>query len=328
MALTIIGATRLDAWRRIINDHCYISDTELITSSGANDVDFSLASVEAGMMDVERYSGPDSATRRTWHHIRQKPRESYLLWFPQNGHVIITQDQERESMIERGDFFVTYGNRPHYARSTSGGGDPCTQLFVWVPAHVMRSTIPEIDDLCGRKFSGGQGPGSIGANLFGQLLDQADHCPPDTLASLGEAALNAVRDAVRVNGQAPHGGSNHRSGSFERVMRYIDQNFTKQGLTAEQVAHDCNLSLRSFHYLMRSMDIGFAAYLRTKRLNQARQWLNDPEFVRFNIVDIAYMSGFPNASYFSNAYRNEFGTTPREMRRSIEGSIMASRNVI
>jgi AraC-like DNA-binding protein len=180
----------------------------------------------------------------------------------------------------------------------------------------MRSCIPKIDHLCGRKFSGQKGPGRIGAHLFHQLLAQADYCSADSLSGLGEAALNAVRDSIRVNDPTSNVSTVHHSASSERVMRFIDQHFTRQGLTAEEVARACNLSIRSLHYLLRSKRTTFTTYLRTERLRQAREWLNDPEFLHFNIVDIAYMVGFQSASHFSNAYRSHFGIAPRELRRS------------
>jgi AraC family transcriptional regulator, positive regulator of tynA and feaB len=316
MVVRITQATQLEEWRLFINEHSYLSETHLISSTNVNSGKFSLTSVQAGMLGVDQYCGPESATRRSWQHIRKSSCESYLMWFPLEGHVVITHDQEHENLIGAGDFFVTCGNRPHQAKSFSGSSEACRQLFVWVPSHIMRSRVPQIDYLCGRKFSGEFGPGGIGAHLFGQLLAQGDNCSPDCLSTLGEAALTAVCDTIRSSGPAVNTNIIRHSASLERVMRFIDRNFTKPGLTAGQVARACSLSIRSLHYLLRSKQTTFSTYLRTVRLRQAREWLRDPEFSHFNVVDIAYMAGFKSASHFSNAYRNHFGTAPRELRKA------------
>lgn len=97
-------------------------------------------------------------------------------------------------------------------------------------------------------------------------------------------------------------------------MRFIDQHFTVQGLTADHVARACHMSVRALHYLLRREQTSFATCLWSTRLRQADAWLMDREFAHFNIVDIAYMAGFRSGAHFSNAYRARFGVTPGEAR--------------
>ncbi|HLU21617.1 MAG TPA: helix-turn-helix transcriptional regulator [Bacillaceae bacterium] len=50
------------------------------------------------------------------------------------------------------------------------------------------------------------------------------------------------------------------------------------------------------------------------RIEKAKQFLNDKEL---RIIDIAYLVGFSNSSYFSTVFKKHVGKTPIEYRNSI-----------
>ena len=57
----------------------------------------------------------------------------------------------------------------------------------------------------------------------------------------------------------------------------------------------------------------FAAFLLTRRLERARLLMEDP---RLNIAEVARLSGFASANYFSRVFRGQTGRTPTHARRA------------
>jgi len=95
------------------------------------------------------------------------------------------------------------------------------------------------------------------------------------------------------------------------ILHYIQQNYTKQ-ITVQDMAAAANISksecFRCFSLLSRMTPV---EYLNQVRLIHAAQLLASTET---NIVDICYMSGFNNASYFSQRFREEYGMSPKAYR--------------
>lgn len=318
MSVRLTKVACLEEWRSFIDQNYYVSETHFISPIDGEGDSISLRSVQAGMLDISLYHGPTSATFRKWHHIRTQPCKTYILWFPLTGKVKITQDRVYEDTIEAGEFFISYSDRPAKVESFSTELEVFRLLYVTLPSHVMRSHISRIDHLCGHKLSCRFGPSRIGYEIFSQILAEGDMTPPECLSMLGETALKTLSESIRGDVSKPLIRTGAPNATLERVMRFIDQHFAVQGLTADHVAQGCNMSVRTLHYLLRREQTTFATCLWSTRLHQAEAWLLDQEFAHFNIVDIAYMSGFRSASHFSNAYRSKFGIAPCEARKELK----------
>lgn len=312
MSVTLTKVACLDDWRSYINRNFYVSETHFVSPERGTGNEISLKSVQAGMLNISLYHGPTSATLRKWRHIRSQPGETYMLWFPLNGKVTITQDRVHGNVIESGEFFISYSDRPVKIESSA-----TKLLYVTLPSHVLRSHVSRIDNLCGHKQSCQSGPSKIGYEIFSQILAEGDAASADCLSMLGETALKTLSETMRGDISIST-RPDPANATLERVMRFIHQHFSVQGLTADHVARGCNMSVRALHYLLRREKTSFANCLWSTRLGQAETWLTDPEFAHFNIVDIAYMAGFKSASHFSNAYRSRFGIAPCEARRKLE----------
>lgn len=318
MAVTLTKVACFDEWRSFIDQNYYVSETNFSSVQAAGSDSISYRSVQAGTLNIRQYHGPASATIRKWDHIRTNPSETYMLWFPLSGHVEITQDNAHGNVIQPGDFIINYSDRPAKARSYCHENDLFRLISVTMPSHVLRSYIPRIDYICGHKLCCRSGPPKIGFEIFRQILAEGDTCSLDFLSMLSLTALQALSEAIRSNVSKAPDKSGSQNFSLKRVTRFIDQHFSVQGLSADDVARGCNISVRSLHYLLRREHTSFATYLWSTRLRQADAWLSDPEFGHFNIVDIAYMAGFRSAAHFSNIYRTKFGVTPCEARKRIE----------
>lgn len=55
-------------------------------------------------------------------------------------------------------------------------------------------------------------------------------------------------------------------------------------------------------------------YYNEYRLNKSRKYLQNPSC---NIADAAFLTGYKHSSYFSTAFKQKYGITPREYRKNV-----------
>ena len=300
----------------------YYKAESYIPRGTSGDSSFKLDITQAGAMPICRFRGIDIGVRRNWKHIRGAASGLYVVWFPLEGEVSVTQNDVHDVIARPGSLIITCGDRPfHIKVAADGAAHWASQVHVLVPSHIIRTYLPDVDKLCGRAFGAQAGAAAIGREIFSQLVCEASRTSDHSAERLGLAALEAIADSIkREAGDVLDGVDDNKRARLQRILSYIQRHLATQGLTADQVAGACNVSRRYLHYLMKHNNTTFGEYLWECRLQQANVWLNDPEFRHFNIVDIAYMAGFRSASHFSHAYRNRYGFPPRACRGGIAGT--------
>ncbi len=101
--------------------------------------------------------------------------------------------------------------------------------------------------------------------------------------------------------------------SLKRVM---EDNYCFN-LTLEQYAELCHRSLSAFKRdFQKVMHTSPGKWLLEKRLNHALQLLSHKDK---NVNEVAFESGFENASHFTRAFKERYQTTPSALRKTITG---------
>jgi len=102
-----------------------------------------------------------------------------------------------------------------------------------------------------------------------------------------------------------------------RMRRITELLFTApaEATTVAALARACEMSERSFvRRFKATTGQGIGSYVRDAKIARARQLLTEG---RRGIKEIAYETGFSDASSFSFAFRRATGQTPRQFRRSV-----------
>lgn len=141
--------------------------------------------------------------------------------------------------------------------------------------------------------------------------------PLENTFLVGELLIEAARigdidNTVRIN----------MSSKLKAALLYIRDHYTDPAAMSEaQVAASCGLSISHFRALFKS-DIGttLPQYVNKTRLSSALYLLQTTEK---SITAIAAESGFEGVSYFNRVFRQEFGVSPREMRKRQKSSILS-----
>lgn len=102
-----------------------------------------------------------------------------------------------------------------------------------------------------------------------------------------------------------------QSVSLQRIM---EDNYCFN-LMLEQYAELCNRSLSAFkREFQKVMHTTPGKWLLEKRLNHALQLLSDKEK---NVNEVAFESGFENASHFTRAFKERYQATPSAIRKTL-----------
>ncbi|MEU9177936.1 helix-turn-helix domain-containing protein [Streptomyces sp. NPDC048550] len=99
-------------------------------------------------------------------------------------------------------------------------------------------------------------------------------------------------------------------------------------MTPSAVAARHGISLRRLQQLFRDRGETVAAGIRRRRLERCRADLGNPGLLTSPVHTVARRWGFTNASVFSRAFREAYGTSPTEFRhRAVREARSLARNV-
>ncbi|RAP42977.1 DNA-binding response regulator [Rhodovulum viride] len=112
--------------------------------------------------------------------------------------------------------------------------------------------------------------------------------------------------------EASESGGAHASGRIQDVLNYIERNLHK-GVTLEDAADFAQISPCYLSRLFRKeMDVTFISYLKTQRIERAKELLQDSDLP---ITNVSLDLSFQDANYFCKAFKKEVGLSPSEYRR-------------
>lgn len=98
-----------------------------------------------------------------------------------------------------------------------------------------------------------------------------------------------------------------------QIKSYIRHNLGISNLSPEQIARHFGISRRRLYKLLEPVG-GISRYQLQLRLQRCLSDLQNPEYSRNTISEIAYRWGFKHPATFNRNFRNAFGQTPSEVR--------------
>lgn len=93
-----------------------------------------------------------------------------------------------------------------------------------------------------------------------------------------------------------------------QLVELVEENITDEEFTIDTLAIEMAMSRSVFYKKMRALtDQNPKDFVRDIRMKKAANLLREK---KYSIGEIAYLTGFPNAKYFSTAFKKYYGTTP------------------
>ncbi|MDH5382803.1 MAG: response regulator, partial [Cyclobacteriaceae bacterium] len=102
---------------------------------------------------------------------------------------------------------------------------------------------------------------------------------------------------------------------MKKIEEILRRNIKNPDFTVELFSNEANLSRMQFHRKVKAITGHSAnAIIRTERLKLACKLLSESK--DGNIADVAYESGFSDASYFAKCFKETYNCTPKEYAKS------------
>ena len=97
---------------------------------------------------------------------------------------------------------------------------------------------------------------------------------------------------------------------LEKINTLIEKNIDDSTFTVEVLAEEIGISRVQLYRKVKAMlGISISDIIQEKRLEKSKSMLIDDSY---SIADIAYSVGFSSPNYFSTAFKNKFGITPKQ----------------
>ena len=153
---------------------------------------------------------------------------------------------------------------------------------------------------------------NLAENMIWSLLKRQPDRRRTNQFTMGLLFLELVNHGETLKAGGPSGG---RDQAVMEALSYIQSNYRTASLTA--LANQMNLPDYALSKLIKT-ETGstFKELLQQKRLHQAARLIRETDLP---VSDVITLVGYDNTSYFYRVFREEFGLTPREYRRSQPG---------
>lgn len=166
-------------------------------------------------------------------------------------------------------------------------------------------------------------PGRAG---IGYVLAGFLNSVSDALEDLSEDQIRPIEMALpeflisglfrQSDTRALGGAAGVRAALLHRICQTIEMKLSDPDLALSHVAEEHGISPRYVQKLFESIGQSFGRYIRYRRLERSRIDLESPVHAQLSISEICFRWGFNDAAYFSRAFREQYGVSPREYRRS------------
>ncbi|MFE3327021.1 helix-turn-helix domain-containing protein [Streptomyces sp. NPDC059176] len=244
---------------------------------------------------------------RTPRLVRQAPAPDYRFVFPLAGELTLRQN-DRQIRVTPGSGRLLTLDAPFELLH-----DPLLRgVILSIPACEIEGPLNRKSPLAtGVDLSTG-----LGRVLHGMLVGLHDE-----RTRLDAAQFDAVTDrAVELLCMLAAGDDrpdvpDHLAEVEAVVRRYARDHAADPGLTGTSMARGLGWSLRQIQLALQRAGTTPRELIREERLRVVRDRLQRPEYAHMTISELACAMGFSSASALSTAFRQRFGTSPRELRR-------------
>ncbi|TVZ00052.1 AraC family transcriptional regulator [Trebonia kvetii] len=269
---------------------------------------------------LARVRGSAHEVARTHAVISRSPAGSVAVYLTLRGEAWFTSaDGTRQ--LRPGDALVCATDRP-FARGFAHGLD---ELVVTVPWDAVSTradvSLPEGQVVTSFATEADQHARAL-ARLTGRATRADQPVPPDDRTVLDlVAVLAAGRDAARATA--------HRAAAH----LYIEEHLTDPGLGADRIAAAIGISERQLSRVFAADCTSVPRHILERRLLLARSVLSATGAAAraatgatgaaagqpMTVAEAAARCGFTSAAYFSHAFRQHFGLSASDVRRSAAG---------
>lgn len=299
----VAPAARLDYWVGAICEAFLEMDC---SSREATTFDGMLQSLPVASLSVNQVRASTQDVYRTPAGIACSRHLPFYLIAQAEASWHVRQDG-RVAHLRPGDVALVDSARPYELHFPEGVHCVSLQLpRAWVGQWLAQAEAlgPRV---AWRDRGWGQSLGALAVQLA-RDPGSAQALPPALLSDHLGALLSAALELPPAAASAAQGLHAHLTAL---MAARIDQG----GLSAQALADEAGVSLRTLHRAFAAQGGSFAGTLRQMRLARAGELLRRPQLAHVSVAEIGRRCGFSDASHFARAFQRAMGTSPAAWRR-------------
>lgn len=299
---------QLRAWHQFVQ--ATFVDVQVLPDAG----DAFQASADFGEIDGLRLGAIHSPRSLVAHRRVQRADEPCFMLHLQEQGVCLHQQGRHSTALCPGEFSLSDMSRPYRLETP----DDTHMLIAVLPARALEARVPGVHDLvCHAVRRDLRATAALAAVLRSVLIQGASlpaQAPAE--APLDGIVLDLVAAALRPlqsQGVAQDVNPDAQHRRWLRVEAYIEDRLGDAQLGLSTIARDLGLSPRQLQRVFADQGTTLTLYLQERRLLRAQRQLRGATG-RLSITQLAFDSGFSDASYFGQVFRRRFGCTPSQVR--------------
>lgn len=280
----------------------------------------------AGLLSILRLNVSKSLYDRTPSFARNGTND-FRFTFCGPGLTIDSKETGTVTLKQGGGFFLA---RDFSSKVAPPHNSP--NVILCIDRAALLELMPRDFELTMQAFA----PGDKLLQLLGNMVPLIANRTEPTTRERRETVAQQIIDLVALllnpsrDGRALIDSRGLKAARLGAVLNAIDRRFADPSLSADSLGAELGISGRQVHRLLLETTKTFYEHLLERRLRHAHEMLLDPRHADLKIVDIAFKTGFTNASFFGQSFRRRFGDTPSGVRTilSAEGSLKVLRDSI
>jgi AraC-like DNA-binding protein len=269
-----------------------------------------LEAFDLGPFLLTKNAASDVEFHRTRRLIAQSGVDHYLAHCLVNGTLAST--------FSKGSQRVPLGSVAirDMAAETVGHATGAQMITLTIPREALDRRMPHNLRLHGACLESGNPLGALVATHIQTLATLAPAMTADQTRVAAEATLDLLA-ACLGPAAATLGREDSRLAPALRgqALSYIEQHLDDPGLSPDQVCLALKVSRSALYEMFEPLG-GIANRIRSRRLDESMRRLTAPMHAHERIAEIAYGMGFSSESVFTRSFRERFGCTPSEARKS------------
>ncbi|WP_428242382.1 helix-turn-helix domain-containing protein [Gynuella sp.] len=299
---------RFDFWMEVVCREFIKMDCRLLTD---NDFNGSLRNHRLNEIGFTEIHSQPQAFIRTNRHLSHLDEDPMLVSIPVYRNVNRTIDS-RSFSASRGDITLFDSGR---AQELVVAGD-FEGLILRVPKSKLSQFLKHPEDYGGRIIPVSHSMGLLTSNFIKTLASQLGNIQPDTATSIVDNFLQLLATSLQsIYKQKPVDQTTAlKNILLSQIKEYIESQLHNVFMTPPQIARNFGISLRSLYLLFEQDEQTPSRYILNKRLSHCYHALQNIEYIRLNITEIAFKYGFNDASHFCKAFKKKYGLSPRAIR--------------
>lgn len=294
-------AGRLAAWNNRICERLTAVDVD-----AKHDFVGTMQNVRVGQMGIAAIEGETTVVRGSADGLRRAQSPALLGIAIQESRTARIRIGSADHLVQEQEFVLIDFASPYQCET---GGDGKAVTVISVPSHLLLAQRPNLMDKVGAKGSVQGGSGALVHAFALACLKQQVEIDAAALERIFTDLIVLLVDSLDDD----HLQVMTRHRVREEAIRLINRHLCDPDLNTDFLGRRLGVSPRYIQMLFADINQSPSAFIRTQRLEQAREWLIGSDDRR--ISEIAFDLGFGDLSQFNRSFKLRFGTPPSKMRR-------------